>query len=108
MGTDPGKTEGAVKGSIQAGSLTIEGKAAGDTSVTGIGVSAGGVAVNAAVALAIGNANNIALLNRMPVTLSRQLALSTSYKGEVETLVVSLAAGGVAVGATVAVGSRCE
>lgn len=97
-------------GSIEATGLSVESKVEGDVYSRGIVLSAGGVAANGAVVLAIRKATSIAAINPMKITIKggtvREVKVNSFVDGipesSVKVEVLGGVAGAIGVGAIVA------
>ncbi|MEN6635426.1 MAG: hypothetical protein ABFC56_06225, partial [Clostridiaceae bacterium] len=98
--TEPG-SYAAQKGSILAGSVTVNGMVTNATTVLGVGVAGGSVAVNGIVALGFNWATNRAAIWRANVEAST-ISVTAILTGDTTVITTSLAIGSVAVGATIA------
>ena len=94
-----------VKGKVETtgGSVSISDAVKADLDIYGIGIAAGGVAVNGLVVLGINRVKNIAAVNAANVDAKKNLSISTNLEGSNKIYATSVVAGAVGVGATVAV-----
>ncbi|MEN6340037.1 MAG: hypothetical protein ABFD03_07915, partial [Clostridiaceae bacterium] len=93
----------SVKGSILAASVKVSSNVAGVTTVFGVGVAGGQVAVNGIVALGFNRATGYAALYKANVEATT-ITVTAILSGDTTVTTTSLVVGGVAVGATVALG----
>lgn len=90
------------RGTITVSSVTVRNFVDGSTTVVGMSVAAGGVAVNGAVALGFNKAKSYAAINQANVTASGDILVEASMDGDTSVSVAALAGGAVAMGAVVA------
>jgi len=100
-GTPVAGSSAATAGSIKASGVNISSDVAGVTTVFGIGVSGGAVAVNGIVALGFNRAVGCAALYRANVEAG-SITITSVLSGDTTVTTTGLVLGGVAVGATVA------
>ncbi|HWP21633.1 MAG TPA: hypothetical protein VN417_02730 [Candidatus Cryosericum sp.] len=101
VGTAVSGSTATTKGSIRASSVKILSNVAGITTVFGVGVAGGAVAVNGIVALGFNRAVGYAALCRADVEAAT-VTVTAILSGDTTVVSTSLVIGGVAVGATVA------
>ena len=92
-----------VRGQITVSSADVRNTVDGSTKVTSLGLAAGGVAVNGAVALGFNRAKSYAAVNKANVTATGDLTVEAAMNGNTTVYITSVVAGSVAVGASVAV-----
>jgi hypothetical protein len=87
---------------IRLDNLTLIGSIKGDTKVIGAVVAAGAIGADAAVALALQNAKNNVNIHDTSLCIKNGLQVIAQMKGQANCNVVSLNAGAIGAGATVA------
>ena len=103
LGSRPGTSYSGPAGTIDSPCVNVMADLQSDTEVTGAGLSAGAVAVNAAVTLAFQNSRNIAAIDSMNVTADGEISVHAGMTGDTETRGLGAGVGVVGVGAIVAV-----
>ncbi|SFB73189.1 hypothetical protein [Butyrivibrio sp. YAB3001] len=88
---------------IKTKDISITGTVNGDVTALGASLTAGAIAANGAVVLALQNAQNNVTLKSIETAATNLVSLRSGMNGQAKTVVASVSAGAVGVGAVVAV-----